>query len=176
MGPESGIDWETLSYIVTVIGFPFAFFVFMLEQRKERENEEAGIYQKLSDDYAEFSKLLLENADLRLMSEVLSDGDLTPEQKERKKVIFDILISIFERAFILVHQKNMNRRTRRLWSTWEDFIESWCRREDFRESLPELLLGEDPEFGAYIRDTAAKANRQVSEKPKGASGSAPSAF
>ena len=69
MGPELGIDWETLSYIVTVIGFPFAIFVFMLEQRKERKNEEAGIYQKLSDDYAEFSKLLLENADLRLMSE-----------------------------------------------------------------------------------------------------------
>lgn len=146
--------WELLSYVVTVVGLPFAIIVFMLEQRKERENEEAEIYQKLSDDYAEFSKLLLGNADLKLMSEEVPDSELTDEQRERKKIIFDILISLFERAFILVHQTKMNRRAQRLWSTWADFIESWCRRADFRSALPELLEGEDPEFGAYIKKVA----------------------
>lgn len=143
--------WEIASYVVTVIGLPFAIIVFMLEQRKERQNEEEEIYQKLSDEYANFSKLLLKNADLRLMSEEIPDEELSPEQRERKKIIFDILISLFERAFILVYDKNMSAQTKRLWSTWEDYIYSWCKREDFRKALPELLEGEDPDFGAYIR-------------------------
>lgn len=160
-------QWELLSYIVTVIGLPFAITVFMLEQRKERENEEAEIYQKLSDDYAGFSKLLLEHADLRLMSEEIPDHKLTEEQRERKKVIFDILISLFERAFILVYQTSMNKRARRLWMTWADFIESWCKRSDFRAALPELLQGEDPEFGDYIRHAARSAEQGSFPKGNG---------
>jgi hypothetical protein len=31
--------WELLSYIVTVVGLPFAIGVFLFDQRKERENE-----------------------------------------------------------------------------------------------------------------------------------------
>ena len=30
----------------------------------------------------------------------------------------------------------------------------WCRREDFRNTLPQLLRGEDPEFQDYIRRIA----------------------
>jgi hypothetical protein len=61
--------WELLSYVVTVVGLPFAIVVFMFEQRKERQNEDEEIYQKLSNEYTEFLQLLLENADLRLMSQ-----------------------------------------------------------------------------------------------------------
>ncbi|MGE0529641.1 MAG: hypothetical protein AB7G93_14770 [Bdellovibrionales bacterium] len=147
----SGEWWEIASYVVTVVGFPFAIIVFMLDQRKERENEEEEIYQKLSDEYADFSKLLLQNADLRLMSEEVPDESLSPEQLERKKIIFDILISLFERAFILVYEDDMSSQQRRLWSSWEDYIRFWCKREDFRRALPELLEGEDPDFGQYIR-------------------------
>lgn len=148
--------WELMSYVVTVVGLPFAIIVFMWEQRKERQNEEEEVYQKLSDEYAEFSKLLLDNADLRLFSAETPDQELTSEQKERKKIIFDILISLFERAFILVYEEDMSPQTTRLWSSWKDYIHSWCKRSDFRGSLEELLEGEDPDFGAYIRKIAAQ--------------------
>ncbi|MEZ0390996.1 MAG: hypothetical protein ACAH59_02195 [Pseudobdellovibrionaceae bacterium] len=151
--------WELASYVVTVFGFPFGIFVFMLDRRKERQNEEEEIYQKLTDEYADFSKLLLENADLRLMSPEIPNANLTDEQIERKKVMFDILISLFERAYILVYEDDMNPQTQRLWSTWDDFIRSWCRRRDFRSALPELLLGEDPGFGEYIRKIAGEVER-----------------
>ena len=42
--------WEMLSYIVTVVGLPLAIFVFLFEQRKERENEEAEVYQLLANN------------------------------------------------------------------------------------------------------------------------------
>ncbi len=151
--------WELLSYIVTVIGLPFAITVYMLERRKERQIEEEEIYQKLSDEYADFSKLLLDNADLRLSSEEVPEHELSPEQQERKKIIFDILISLFERAFILVYEERMTPQTKRLWSTWDDYIRTWCKRQDFRSALPRLLEGEDPDFGRYVRRVAEECAR-----------------
>ncbi len=152
-------EWETASYVVTVVGFPFALLVYYLEQRGERQNEEEEIYQRLSDEYADFSKLLIENADLQLISKELDPKDLTPEQRERKKIIFEILISLFERAFILVYEEKMNKQTARLWASWEDYIVFWCKRNDFRQSLDELLQGEDPDFANYVKKIA-KSGRQ----------------
>ena len=61
-------------------------------------------------------------------------------------MLFEILVSIFERAYILVYEERMGRQSARLWSTWEDYMRAWCRRGDFREVLPQLLEGEDPDF------------------------------
>ncbi len=143
--------WELASYVVTVFGLPFALGVFMLEQKKERENEDDEIYQKLSDEYAEFSILLLKNADLQLVTKYVPDEQLTDDQKERKSIIFEILISLFERAFILVYEDEMDTRTKRHWSSWEDYIQFWLKRPDFCNSLDALLEGEDPDFQRYMR-------------------------
>ena len=59
--------FEMLSYIVTVVGLPLAILTFVLEQRKERRNEEEEIFQRLSDEYREFLKLVLDNSDLHLL-------------------------------------------------------------------------------------------------------------
>ena len=42
---------EMLSYLVTIVGLPLALLTFVLEQRKERQNEEEEIFQRLSDEY-----------------------------------------------------------------------------------------------------------------------------
>lgn len=152
-------SWELASYIVTVFGLPIAIFIFILEQRKERQNEDEEIYQKLSDEYQDFSKLLLENADLKLFSAPNSGNNFDAEQHERRRILFDILISLLERAYILVYEEEMPPQNQRLWATWDDFIRFWCRRADFREALPELLTGEDPEFGAYIRKILEEETR-----------------
>ncbi len=138
------------SYVVTVVGLPFAITVFLLEQRKERQGEQEEIYQRLSDEYREFLKLVLDNADLQLLRNTKPDKELTEEQKERRQAIFGILISLFERAYLLVFEEEMDFHTRRLWSSWEDYMREWCRREDFRVSLDEILEGEDPDFTRYI--------------------------
>ncbi len=148
--------WETASYVVTVVGLPFAIAVFIWEQRKERENEEEEIYQRLTDEYAEFSKILLEHADLRMMSGELGVRELTEEQRERQLIIFDLVISLFERAYLLVYDDTMTRKQARLWATWEDYIHFWCKRPEFRRALAGLLEGEDPDFSAYIKKIAEK--------------------
>jgi hypothetical protein len=66
-----------------------------------------------------------------------------------------ILISLFERAYLVAYEHEMSERKLRRWRSWEDFMREWCRREDFRNALPMLLQGEDPEFVAYITELAA---------------------
>lgn len=138
--------WELASYVVTVVGLPLAIGVFIYEQRKERQNEEEEIYQRLSDEYADFLKLVLDNADLQLLRRGGENAELSDEQTERKHALFEILIALFERAYILVYEEPMDKETRRLWQSWEDYMRQWCRRSDFRDELPGLLEGEDEGF------------------------------
>ena len=145
--------WELLSYVVTVVGFPLAIGVFLYEQRKERENEEEEVYQLLSDNYQDFLKVALDNPDLKLFSRV-GRVDLTDEQRERIVIIYSMLVSLFERAYLLLYEDNMAPKERRRWRSWEDYMREWCRRGDFRGTLPQLLTGEDPEFVTYIRALA----------------------
>ena len=140
--------WELLSYIVTVFGLPLAIFAFMLEQRKERENEEEEVYQMLSDAYTDFLKLEMSNPDLKLRSQTIAD--LSELQQERVQVMFEILISLFERAYLLAYEDNMTGKQLRRWRSWEDYMREWCGRDDFRKLLPRLLHGEDPDFARYI--------------------------
>ncbi len=137
-------------YVVEAFGLPFAIFVFVMEQRKERENEQEEIFQRLSDEYREFLTLVLENADLRLLRHHGARQDLTEEQKERRDAIFGVLVSLFERAYLLVYEEKMAKQEWRRWKSWEDYMREWIRRSDFREALPLLLEGGDEEFQRYI--------------------------
>lgn len=150
--------WELLSYVVTVVGLPFAIVVFLWQERKERENEEEATWQQLSDAYVDFLEIVLANPDLKLRSQT-SVPDLTDEQRERMWVIHDMLISLFERAYLLAYEEDMDAKQRRRWHSWEDYMREWCRRADFRARLPELLSGEDPDFSAYILRLAAEEAR-----------------
>lgn len=141
--------WELLSYVVTVVGLPFAIGIFLYEQRKERENEEEASWQQLSDAYIDFLEVVLANPDLKLRSHALTP-DLSEEQVERMLVIFDMLISLFERAYLLLYEEGMGEKHRRRWHSWDDYMREWCGRADFRTRLPQLLRGEDPDFSAYI--------------------------
>ena len=147
---------EMLSYLVTIVGLPLAILTFVLEQRKERQNEEEEIFQRLSDEYREFLKLVLDNADLHLLRREGNREELTEEQQERRHAIFGILISLFERAYLLVYEPRMDKQTRRMWQSWEDYMREWVRRAEFREALPTLLDGEDDEFQAHMRKLAAE--------------------
>lgn len=147
--------WELASYIVTALGLPLALFVFLYEQRKERANEEDEVYQLLSNSYTDFLKVVLEHPDLHLATQ-FSTPDLTPDQQERMMVLLDMLMSIFERAYLTAWRPRMAPTQQRRWNVWEDFMRDWVRRDDFFTHMETLLRGEDPDFAAYIRRLAAE--------------------
>jgi len=148
------VNWrdvfELASFVVTVVGLPFAIGVFLLQQRQERENEDEAAYQQLSDAYTQFLKIVLDNSDLQLRTSGALPSP-TPEQNERMMVIFDMLVSLFERAYLVAYKDDMTPTERRRWNSWDDYMREWCRRDDFHNALPLLLRGEDPGFQTYIK-------------------------
>ena len=142
--------WELASFVVTVVALPFAIIFFAWEQRKERDNEEEEGYQVLSNAYNDFLKVVLAHPDLHLRTnEPLANP--TIEQTERMLVIFDMLMSLFERAYLVAYKPKMSETEARRWNSWDDYMREWCRRGDFHNALPLLLRGEDPEFQNYLR-------------------------
>ena len=61
---------ELATFVVTIVALPFAVWVFLAEQRKERENEEEEAYLHLADAYNDFLKIVLANADLQLRAQL----------------------------------------------------------------------------------------------------------
>ncbi len=145
--------WEYASFVVTTLALPFAIAFFAWEQRKQRDNEDEEGYQLLSNAYNDFLKVVLANPDLHLRSnEPLSNP--TAEQNDRMLVIFDMLVSLFERAYLVAFKVKMSETEARRWNSWDDYMREWCRRDDFHNALPLLLRGEDPQFQSYLRRIA----------------------
>jgi hypothetical protein len=142
--------WELASYVVTALGLPLGIGVFVYEQRKERANEETEVYQVLANAYTDFLKVVIDNPDLHLFTNSATP-DLSPQQLERMLVIFDMLMSLFERAYLTAWRPVMEGDVLRRWNVWEDFMREWIRREDFNARIEDLLIGEDPDFQLYFR-------------------------
>ena len=100
--------------------------------------------------------MVLAHADLQLRTTTALPQP-TPEQRERMQVIFDMLISLFERAYLVAWKPQMTATEQRRWNSWDDYMHEWCQREDFRQSMPLLLRGEDPAFQRYIQRVAEQA-------------------
>ncbi|MEM0945205.1 MAG: hypothetical protein AAGI70_14815 [Pseudomonadota bacterium] len=161
---------EALSYIVTILGFPIAIWVFLAEERRRRANEAAELHRGLSEEYDNFLRLALENSDLLLLQHERQPPALSDEQTERKEILLRMLVSLFEKAFIILYSDAMDEPARRRWQSWEDDMEDWLARPDFRALLPWLLEGEDDAFSRYITglaETVSPAERPLPARDAG---------
>lgn len=144
--PTSFLEFmELLSYVATVIGIPLAIITFITQERKERQSEQEEIYDKLMDHYAEIQEKLFEHPELDQHNTPLTD----PEAARRQRILYEMLISLFERAFILLHGET-DPAYKRMWNSWLDYIESWSVRPNFRAVLPDMMRGEDPDFTDFM--------------------------
>jgi len=141
---------EALSYLVTILGFPTAILVFIYEHRRRLDNEENELHRHLSEEYDNFLRLVLDNADLLLLRASQAPPRLSEEQLERREIIYRMLVSLFEKAYIILYSENMKPDAKRRWMSWEDDMTEWCRKKEFLALLPELLEGEDDAFSRHI--------------------------
>jgi hypothetical protein len=166
VGEETLRLWEFASYVVTVIGLPVAVMALWREARGERANERKEIeqrdeetYLQLSEQYTAFIESVLRYPELGLHPRLPVRTGLSPEDEARRRLFFEMLIALFERAYILLHEESLDAQGARRWQSWADFMAEWCGRADFRAALPDLLHGEDPAFSHYIRALAQRAAR-----------------
>lgn len=163
--------WSVLADISLVFGLPFAIIAFFVERGKERQLQQEEIYQRLSDEYTAFMKLIIENSDLHLLRAPTTaapgapEAGLSEDQLERRAAFFSILVALFERAYLLVYDDRMNKETTRLWHSWEDYMRDWVKRADFRSALPTLLQGEDQAFANHLARLALEQAAQQGQTP-----------
>jgi hypothetical protein len=149
--------WELASYVVTVVGLPLAIVTWWRDAHIERQNEREEIdqrdeetYLRLSEQYTEFLESVLRYPELGLHPRLPAHRDLSEDEAARRLLFFEMLIALFERAYILLYEDTLDAQRARRWQSWADYMAQWCTREDFRAALPDLLVGEDPAFQRYI--------------------------
>lgn len=154
--------WEFLSYLVTVLGLPLAGLALWREMRAERENEakeleqrEDEIYVQLSQQYSAFLEAVLAHPELDVLEDDTGEK-LTLEQRRRQKIYYEMLLALFERAFILLHEESPTAEGGRRWASWADFFTDWLRRPDFARYVAANLQGEDPAFVAFVERELAR--------------------
>lgn len=144
--PETFLEiMELLSYVATVVGIPLAIMTFIYQEKKERQSEQEEIYDKLMGHYSEIQEKLFEYPELDQHDTPITD----PEACRRQHILYEMLISLFERAFILLYGET-EPAYQRMWNSWTDYIEIWSQRPNFRAALPTMMRGEDPDFTKFM--------------------------
>lgn len=136
---------EFLSYVATVIGIPLAIVMFIIQEKKERQNEQEEIYDKLMEQYTVIQEKLFDHPELDVHDQVLENQ----EDARRQYILYQMVVSLFERSYILLASEP-DPAYQRMWNSWVDYIREWVARPNFRASLPSLMEGEDKDFVAYM--------------------------
>ncbi|HNR76752.1 MAG TPA: hypothetical protein PKM48_06455 [Parvularculaceae bacterium] len=154
--------WEFLSYLVTVLGLPFAVVTILRELRAERINEakeieqrEDEIYVQLSQQYSSLLEAALAHPELDVLEGARVE-ELTTEQKRRQSIYYEMLMALFERAFILLYEDAPSGQGGRRWGSWADFFAYWLKRPDFARYVEANLQGEDEAFVTFVRAQLAQ--------------------
>jgi hypothetical protein len=141
---------DTLVKLTQLIGIPIGIGVYGINKRNERLEREYGTYDALDNKYIDYLKLCLANPDLDVADTPRRDmAELSPEQRHRELVIFSILISIMERAYLMYKDKS-SRIRRDQWTGWDAYIRDWSGRTNFTTVLPTLTQEFDGGFVKYL--------------------------
>jgi len=142
---------EFASLIVTVLGLPAAIFIYLKEQKDQREEREYGTFDTLDEKYIEIQQLCLEYPELDVFdSPFKNPKKLTESEKKQEEAIFLIRISIFERAF-LMYQRTTSQSKKAQWDGWDMEITEWFDRENFKTVWDEHGPYFDQSFYEYFQ-------------------------
>ena len=155
---------DATSKIIVILGLPLAFLQYQRTKRKEKRDREYGTYNALDEKYLEFQKLCLDYTHLDIF-DIPDDNPvlLNQEQKKQELIIFTMLFSIFERAYLLYSDQYSNIKKRQ-WIGWDSYIKSFCKRENFLNAWN--ISGEtfDTKFETYMNNTIVETYSRPSEQ------------
>lgn len=148
--------------MATVLGVWMALTTLLWEKHRERRDREYSTYDALDSRYADFLALSANHPELNLhlWGEDVSPR-LSPSQIVQRLAYFEILVSLFERAFLMYRQHPSKTRIRQ-WAGWDAYIQQWVRRSIF----PTLWCAISPtqfdaDFVSYVEDVAKALGVQL---------------
>ena len=133
-----------------LVGIPWGLYQHYRAVKKEQRDRELGTYNALDEKYIEYQRLCLDHSNLDVADVPHQHVSRSSPEDERKQVIlFTILMSIFERAYLMYGDQATSVK-RRQWSGWDEYIRSFCRRDNFRKAWEDSGTTFDTSFHAYM--------------------------
>jgi hypothetical protein len=132
---------------------PFAAWTYWKATRKEQQDRERGTYDSLDEKYVEFLQLSIHHPELDIFERPLAGAPELehPHQLLQQLAAFNILLSIFERAY-LRYQGESGKLRERQWEGWRDSIRQYTQRENFRRAWRLSGNGFDTAFQKFLQD------------------------
>lgn len=161
------VSYDTVSNIleiankcVVLLGLPLAYFQYRKQVKKERRDREYGTYNALDEKYLEFQKLCLDHSYLNIF-DIPDNEERELNQKELKEelIMFTMLFSIFERAYLLYSDQNTNIKKKQ-WNGWDSYIRTYCERPNFLRAWAISGNTFDTDFEAYM-SSIIKGNKKT---------------
>lgn len=142
--------FELLSNATVVLGIPAAIYQYRRGKLREQADREYGTYNALDEKYLDFQNMCFEHPQLDIFD--IPDANpqpLTEEQRKQELIAFTMLISVFERAYLMYHDQS-NRVKAAQWTGWDEYIRCYCERDNFRNAWE--ISGEtfDRNFEHYV--------------------------
>ncbi len=147
---ESVNQWlQLIAHLVTIAGVPIAICLFYAEKRKERTEREEKTFGELDDKYVEFMQLCLNHPDADMFEREQESQSPTDEQLNVEHALFGVLISLFERAFVMFKDQDSHFRVRQ-WDGWVLFMKSYSPRKSFQRVWNAIGPQFDSEFVVFF--------------------------
>ena len=122
---------DVASQIITLLGVPTAIYLYIKEQKTQREEREHDTFDSLDNKYIELQELCLSYPHLDVFdTKKIETKPLTESEKKQEEAKILIRISIFERSF-LMYKKTSIKQKKVQWKGWDIEILEWFERENF---------------------------------------------
>ncbi|HZY36203.1 MAG TPA: hypothetical protein VFE53_06115 [Mucilaginibacter sp.] len=150
---------DVIDKLVVILGLPIAFTQYLRTKKKEKRDREYGTYNALDEKYLEFQKLCLEHPYLNIFDiPDKNPGQLDEKQAKEELILLTMLFSIFERAYLLYSDQYSDIK-RKQWQGWEDYIQSFCLRENFIRAWEISGNTFDTDFEAYMENLIVEVRK-----------------
>jgi hypothetical protein len=141
---------ELMSLVSIAVTLPIGVVEFYIDRREERRARIEDNYNQLDQRYIEFEHLCLANIALDCADEPMNPPPtLSSEDRMKQRLLYNILLSIFERAYLRYQLEELDD-LRSQWTGWDEYATGFLIRPSFRELWSEQGGEYDSCFQAYV--------------------------
>jgi len=124
---------QSLASLISVLAIIPSAIIFIINQIYQNALLRENKHKYVTERYEEFLNLCLLYPELRLgYGMPVAVGRLTKARLYQRDILFELLTSIFESAY-LTYSNRINSSRSQQWGGWEDYIAHFTMRSDYQE-------------------------------------------
>lgn len=140
---------ELLGAVLVFFGAVMAYFQYVDGQRKEQQDLGERAYSELQDSYFDLLAICLQYPNLDCYDNRRPNAPcLTPEEERQQDILYGMIISVFERAYVR-YEVNKPPRHAEQWPGWVKYMEGFAERDGMRRGWSEVRDEFDSGFADF---------------------------